>query len=121
MRKQPRAPMRRAMSSLFARRTVIVIPPYGWPIIGIAIAFGLVETPVLVTNAIAFILGVTALLVTIAARRNLRELRYAMHSALNDIENDEVPESVMYDDSHEIVLKKLKVNGATSDRARVSE
>lgn len=121
MRKQKRAPMRRAMSSLFARRFVIVIPPWGVPIIAAAILYGLVKTPMLVNSIVAFVLTVTALLVTIAARRSLRELRYAVHSALNDIENDEVPESVLADTDHQVVLKKLRVNGATSDRVSVPE
>jgi hypothetical protein len=120
MRKHKRAPLKLAPASLFARRTVIVIPRWGVPIIGGAILFGLVKTPMLVNSIVCFVLSVTALIVTITARIQLRELRYAVHSALNDIENDDdsVPESVLEDDNHKIVLKRLKVNGKSSDRVK---
>jgi hypothetical protein len=120
MRKKT-APVRLAPASLFVRKIVIVIPPWGVPIIAGGIIFGLVKTPMLINSVVAFVLSVTALVVTIAARRQLRELRYAMHSALNDIDNDEVPESVMADTDHQIVLKKLRVNGKSSDRVNVPE
>jgi hypothetical protein len=111
------------MSNLFARRLVIVVPPYGIPIIAGAILYGLVRTPMLANSVVCFILSVTALLVTIAARRSLREFRYSVHAALNDIENEDIPDVVEVSDSHEIVLKplKAKVNGTASDNVRVSE
>ena len=122
MRKQDKRPVRRAMSSLFVRRIVVVLPPWSIPIIAGAILYGLVKTPMLVNSVVAFVLSVTALLVTIAARRSLRELRYAVHGALNDIENEDLPE-VTVESGHSIVLKPLKVkaNGTASDNVRVSE
>ena len=106
------------MGDLFRRKIIFTVPPWGVPIIAGAILFGLVKTPMLVNSVVAFVLSCTALGLIVVARRQVRELRYAVHSALNDIENEDIEsESVQ---SYLTDIPEIeKVNGNTPDILRV--
>jgi hypothetical protein len=90
MRKLPR---KRKTADIFAKRIIITIPRNGVIVLALALALSVTRASLgYWLNVVSLAITLAALTVVLVARRQVRELRYEMHSALNNIENDPNPE-----------------------------
>lgn len=84
MRKLPALTRKR---DIFARKYIITVPSWGpWVIAG-AIAIAIVIAAKVITTAICLVVTILSLIFCRIAWNNLKEMRYALHNAINDIEN----------------------------------
>lgn len=104
-------------STLFRYRIVITMPPWGVLVMGAGIAIGLFTQPMLITNIVAVICALFAVVFIYVARRSLNALRHDVHEALNNIGNDEIETAPYEVPAETIRLKKMgHTNGTRSSR-----
>lgn len=86
MRKLPPLTRKR---EYFARRYVITLPPWGPFVIGAAIFGAVLIRATLLATAFCMIMAGLSAVFCMVAWRQLKEMRYALHNAINDIESEE--------------------------------
>ena|SRR5215831_1041631 len=93
-------------ATLFRYRIIITVPSWGVPVVAGVSAWALLVHPILLTNIICLTTSIACLILTYAAGRLVRKLRFDVHEALNNIGNDELDE-VVTDMTEHISLRKI--------------
>lgn len=99
MRKLPPLTRRR---DFFSKKYVITLPVWSPLVIGLFIAAGIVTS----TKTAATIISMAAALFSVIfcriAWNHLKEMRYALHNALHDIDNDDLDPAGLDDTVYEV-------------------
>lgn len=100
-------------SKLYASRIFISIPKSGALFIAVAIVVSVFKAFPVMSNAIALVLGLLALVTVVASRRQVAKLRDEISFAIRNVDEDiDAPIT-------QSVLKDLRVNGHDPDYIRV--
>jgi hypothetical protein len=80
--------------SLFQRRIVITIPPWGVVVVAAAIAGAILDRFAMVTEIISVILCFISLVAVLTAQRIVKNLRYQVHAIITNQDNEDLNEEI---------------------------
>lgn len=97
MRKLPPVTRKR---DYFSKKYVITLPVWSPLVLGAFILIGIVAEPKTVATIVSTAMALFSAIFCRIAWVHLKEMRYALHNALNDIDNDDLDSTELDDTLH---------------------